>query len=477
MIGAYVISGTYSVGFLLASCLGHIPWIITLISLCIYIFPLLIAQYLYSKNNTSSLIKHIISVPFTIPYVLLVLTTQNHEIYLFTLPYIVSICCYQSIMFLIPSMIGAIFTTLFWMYINWNNLGIKESSIYIIGILFVFFMIEILVIKNNSNVDKQAYSEKNKVKNLLNKQDKLVEATKLATEKLDLGLNKVNNMITQIEISSKSASDSVLKIREGAETTSAEVEEEDAAIKNVKSNLGKAFEVSTSVKRSVNITEDIIDTSLKMVDKLSDSATITTSKNKDVYNASINLNEKVANIEKILDVIEDISAQTNLLALNASIEAARAGESGNGFAVVAGEIKNLANKSKLATGEILNIITELQEDSNKSLDEINIMIETNNEQNESIEKIKDAFYDIKYSMQHVKEQTNISEDQLNNVLEGSATILDISRKLSEVAENTVMYTQETSAIADVYLEQAAEAKEEVDSLKLVFNDLLKLYNE
>ena len=231
------------------------------------------------------------------------------------------------------------------------------------------------------------------------------------------------------------------------------------------------------MKDKVSDTEKIIMSGLELVDNLSDEAVITTLKSKEVYKSSIDLNKKTEDIEKILDVINNITAQTNMLSLNAAIEAARAGEAGKGFSVVAEEVKKLADKSKEATGEIFEIISELQSESKKSLIEIKNMIEINNKQNESIEKIKESFYNINDSMKHVKEQNDISETQLHNVLDSSETILDISRKISEVAENTVSYAQETSAIAEEYLQQSADAKEQVDSLKVVFKDLLELYNE
>lgn len=475
LIGANVIGAVYAIVFLVAGVIEYIPWYLSLFCVALYIVPLVVSQYVYKKNNRSKWIKHIIAIPFTIPYMILAFTTNSHIVYIYAMPYIISICCYQSVKFLIAPLIGVFTATSVWIFRNADMPGVKSGGFVVLVILSVYCITQVLITRYNSQVDRQAYNERRKVKALLDNQKALVSTTKDATQTLDDGLNKVNEIITQIELASREVSDSIIKIREGAEITSAAVREEDGAIADVRVNLDNAFNISTLVKRSAGDTEEIIASSLELVNKLSDGAITTTAKSKDVFEASINLNEKTEDIERILDVISELSAQTNMLSLNASIEAARAGEAGKGFAVVAEEVKNLAERSKSATMDILNIINELQEDSKRSLDEIKAMIEINDKQNESIEKIKDAFYNINNSMKHVKAETDKNEEQLNSVLYGSKVIVDISKRLSEVAENTVAYTEETSAIAEEYLSQSAEAKEEVDFLKNVFDDLLAMY--
>ena len=188
------------------------------------------------------------------------------------------------------------------------------------------------------------------------------------------------------------------------------------------------------------------------------------------------MNKDIQNIGNIVSLINDISEQTNLLALNASIEAARAGEAGKGFAIVAEEVRSLAEQSGNSTKSIREIIEQIRNKSERITSDLNTAYDNGEEQNEELGQAMVASRDISDIVYEFAQGIKEMQTSIQGVVDVKDRVTDAYTNIAEEISQTSAGTQQVAASFEDVRDLISEFEKSVDELQEAA-DIKKLQQE
>ncbi|MCR5813088.1 MAG: histidine kinase [Desulfovibrio sp.] len=253
-----------------------------------------------------------------------------------------------------------------------------------------------------------------------------------------------SELSAQIEQSDRGAVESSERLAEAATA----MNEMNATVQEVAHNASSASQVSNNTKNNAEEGQKILTSAMASINQVQK---VSMELKEDMGK----LHEHTQNISQIMNVISDIADQTNLLALNAAIEAARAGEAGRGFAVVADEVRKLAEKTMASTNDVSHAITAIQSSAQQSVNRMEEAMQ-NVEQATSLAQqsgnaLNKIVSDVDETADQVRAIATASEEQ-------SAASEEINRSISTVSEMSNQTTQAMGEAAKAISELAQQTE-------------------
>ena len=279
-----------------------------------------------------------------------------------------------------------------------------------------------------------------------------------AANKLEEIANVVSSASTQlsaqIEQSERGANEQAARVTE----TATAMEEMNSTVIEVAKNAGQASEVSMHTREKAETGATVVEQAVSAILAVQE-------KSMKLKQDMAQLSDNAQSISQIMGVISDIADQTNLLALNAAIEAARAGEAGRGFAVVADEVRKLAEKTMASTTDVGNAIKGIQSSAAQSMAQMDEALKAVDNAtafaNQSGEALKEIVGMVDTSADQVRAIATASEQQSASSEEINQSITQVNSIASETARTM---EEAARAVADL-AEQAHSLTRLIDDMK------------
>ncbi|WP_435146168.1 methyl-accepting chemotaxis protein [Halobaculum sp. P14] len=285
--------------------------------------------------------------------------------------------------------------------------------------------------------------------------DRVAEEVAEASVEAEQGVAEVERAGEEVASSTEEISAGAGSQSERLTEVNNEMSELSAAVEEVAATADEVASLSESAAETGVEGEELADQALDEMSEIEDAAV-------DTVETVDSLDSQIAEIGEIVDLIDGIAEQTNTLALNASIEAARAGAEGDGFAVVAEEVKSLATETREATQRIADLIERVEASSDEAVDDIEGMRSRIEDGAETVETGLGALSNVVERVEEANDGVQSISTAADDQAASTEEVVTMTEEVATVSEETASEAQTVSAAAEEQAASLSQVSEEVD---------------
>ena len=272
-----------------------------------------------------------------------------------------------------------------------------------------------------------------------------LESAYLSLQKWQI-TQSIHALVEELTESTNSVNTAMSDVAASMENTSSSIQEQAEVTGKIQDIIDETLEATDELETISRSTRENVKAGQKLVGEIVEKTSQIEQENTMVKENMSQLHNHTQDMQKIIGIIQQISAQTNLLALNASIEAARAGDAGKGFAVVADEIRVLSEQTKQSTENIEEIISKLDKNAADTISSMDHVMEKIGGQVDMIHEIEDNFSDIREGMSQLKVNSIHMSEYAKVLKESNTSLVDSTNTLSSTSEEVSASAEETNAM-------------------------------
>ena len=313
----------------------------------------------------------------------------------------------------------------------------------------------------------------NAFSNMLNGLSNTFKTIRNKTGNLEHVVDDINESADKVGGSSTTIAKSIAEISASSEQQKASNDEVMLAMNEMATGIQRLADTTSTIAASssdmTSLVESSVISSQEVVEQIQsvESSVMRTSEH------VREMGEKFNSIEEMVSVITNIADQTNLLALNAAIEAARAGEAGKGFAVVADEVRKLAEMSRRSADDIHHHLQSFLKITERALSEMNRSTEDVKEGSAAVALIGEKLNQILVSVENVNEQIQDDSAVIQQMSASTEEVLASTEQVSTLVTNTTTQTRDVLMSTEIQVEMVNRLNEIVQRLDETSDDVVR----